>query len=226
MGYSEGANPVIKVDLHTHSIASPDGSLTEADYHRMLKSGKLDCIAVTDHNTIAFAKELHEKLGDKIIIGEEIMTRDGEIIGLYLKKVVKPGLSASDTVEAIKKQGGLVYIPHPFETFRRGLQLTTLAAIADGVDIIETGNGRAVFQNKSRLAIPWALSHNVPGAASSDAHGWHGWGKTHTLLQKAPTRTTLVNLLGRAMYRVRPPGLRGILYPKLNRIRRRRRHAA
>jgi len=217
---------VIKVDLHTHSVASPDGSLTDADYRLMLKTGKLDCIAVTDHNTITFAKELHDQLGDKIVIGEEIMTKDGEIIGLYLKKAVKPGQTAAETVAAIKKQGGLVYIPHPFETFRHGLQLDTLGAIADGVDIIETGNGRAVFQNKSRLAISWALSHHVPGAASSDAHGWHGWGKSYTLVEKLPSRTTLLNLLERAMFRVRPPGLRGIVYPKLNRLRRKGRHAA
>jgi Predicted metal-dependent phosphoesterases (PHP family) len=72
-----------KVDLHTHSIASPDGSLNEDNYRKMLETGRLDCIAVTDHNTIAFAKELHANLGDRIIVGEEITTLDGEIIGLF-----------------------------------------------------------------------------------------------------------------------------------------------
>ncbi len=211
-----------KVDLHTHSIASPDGSLTEADYSKMLESGKLDYIAVTDHNTISFAVGLNDKLGSRIVVGEEITTLDGEIIGLYLKSVIKAGMSAADTVAAIKAQGGLVYIPHPFETVRKGVSLDTLNAIAKDVDIVETQNGRAFFQNKSKLAETWAAEHKVPRAASSDAHGWHGWGKTYSVSESMPTRASLANLLSKATYQVSMPGLRAVLYPKLNRIRRRR----
>jgi len=212
-----------KVDLHTHSIASPDGSLNEDNYRKMLETGRLDCIAVTDHNTIAFAKELHANLGDRIIVGEEITTLDGEIIGLFLTKPVKPGMSAADTVRAIKQQGGLVCIPHPFETVRKGIPIVVLDAIADRVDMIEVRNGRAVFQNKSRQAEAWATEHRVAGVASSDAHGWHGWGRTYTTVAEMPTRGTLVKLLANATYKVGLPGIRGVLYPKLNRIRRRRR---
>jgi predicted metal-dependent phosphoesterase TrpH len=213
----------MKADLHTHSVASPDGSLTEQHYRRMLDSGRLDYIAVTDHNTIAFAEELRRKLGPRIIVGEEINTLDGEIIGLYLKKRVKPGMSAAETAVAIRKQGGLIYVPHPFETVRKGMRLDTLAHLVDWVDIIETNNGRAVFQNKSQLAREWAAMHQVAGAASSDAHGWHGWGKTYSLLKRAPTNATLPDLLAAATYKAGRPGLRGMLYPKFNRIRRRKR---
>lgn len=212
-----------KIDLHTHSIASPDGSLDENHYRKMLDSGRLDCIAVTDHNTIAFAKELHTKLGERIIVGEEITTLDGEIIGLYLTKPIKPGMSAVDTARAVKEQGGLVCVPHPFETVRKGLQIAVLDAIADQVDIIEVRNGRAVFQNKSKQAEAWAAEHHVAGVASSDSHGWHGWGRTYTIVSELPTQDTLVKLLASATYKVGLPGIRGVLYPKLNRIRRRRR---
>lgn len=211
----------MKVDLHTHSIASPDGSLTEAHYRKMLDGG-LDYIAVTDHNTISFAQELQDKLGNHIIVGEEITTLDGEIIGLYLKQVVKAGMSAVDTAKAIKKQGGLVYVPHPFETVRKGLRPQTLDAIAKHVDIIETRNGRAVFQNKTKQAEAWAAAHHISGAASSDAHGWHGWGRTYSVLKSAPMRARLVKQLATATYKASSPGLRGVLYPKLNRIRRSR----
>lgn len=213
----------MKIDLHTHSVASPDGSLTEFDYHKMLQAGRLDYIAVTDHNTISFAQELQKELGDKIIVGEEITTLDGEIIGLYLKSVVKAGMSAVDTAAEIKKQGGLVYIPHPFETVRKGISLETLNSIVDHVDIIETRNGRAVFQNKGKHAETWASKYDAPGAASSDSHGWHGWGRTYSVIEAAPTGSTLAKLLSKATYKVGLPGLRGVLYPKLNRIRRRRR---
>lgn len=213
----------MRIDLHTHSVASPDGSLTEAGYRKMLDTGRLDTIAVTDHNTISFARELHQKLGDRIIIGEEITTSDGEIIGLYLKQAVSAGMSAVQTVAAIKKQGGLVYVPHPFETVRKGISVEVLDSIAKEVDIVEIHNGRAVFQNKSKLATAWAAKHHVPGAASSDAHGWHGWGKTYSIVPSAPNKTTIAKLLAQATYKVGLSGLRGVLYPKLNRIRRRRR---
>ncbi len=212
----------MKLDLHTHSFASPDGSLTTADYKRMLDTGKLDCIAVTDHNTISFAKELREKLGHQIIVGEEITSLDGEIIGLYLEEPIKPGMSAAETVAAIKAQQGLVYIPHPFETMRKGIKVEMLDELSLGVDIVEIRNGRAFFQNTSKQSEAWAVAHNRPRAASSDAHGWHGWGRTYTEVEAAPTRATLTQLLTRATFRVGLPGIRGILYPKFNRIRRKR----
>lgn len=213
---------MIKVDLHTHSIASPDGSLTADHYKKMFDTGRLDCIAVTDHNNIAFAQKLHAQLGDRIIVGEEVTTLEGEIIGLYLTQSVKPGMSAADTAAAIKQQGGLVYIPHPFETMRKGVSILTLNTIAKQVDIMEVRNGRAVFQNKGKQAEAWAAEQQVVGAASSDAHGWHGWGRTYSVVAEPPIRATLVELLASATYKTGLPGVRGVLYPKLNRIRRHR----
>lgn len=216
---------VIKADFHTHSVASPDGALDVGDYRRILKQGTLDYIAVTDHNTIAFAKALRAQLGHAIIVGEEITAKEGEIIGLYLSEVVPPGLSAADTVLAIHAQGGLVYIPHPFETVRKGLPSQVLTSIASRVDVMEVHNGRAVFQNRSAIACEWAIAHTVPGAASSDAHGWHGWGRTYTLLKERPTRNNLPKLLTSATLRPGYVGFRGILYPKLNRMRKKVSHA-
>jgi predicted metal-dependent phosphoesterase TrpH len=214
-----------KVDFHTHSQASPDGALSLEHYRRALVQHRLDCIAVTDHNTIEMAQQLHEELGDKIIVGEEITTTQGEIIGLYLTEVVQAGLSAAETVHRIKAQGALVYIPHPFETVRKGITPETLDEIAADVDIIEVHNGRAVFQNKGQQALAWAEKHAVPGAASSDSHGISGWGRTYTMLDDMPTEETLVKLLQAASYQRGFPGFRGILYPKFNRLRSRRWHA-
>jgi predicted metal-dependent phosphoesterase TrpH len=213
---------MFKVDLHTHSVASPDGALTAAQYRRALEQGRLDCIAVTDHNTITFALGLQQELGsDKIIVGEEITTTQGEIIGLYLKHVVPAGLTAMETVKAIHDQGGLVYIPHPFETVRQGISMDTLEEICAFVDIIEIRNGRAVFQNFAATASAWALAHDIPGGASSDAHGQAGWCRTYSMLPKMPTRRTMLNLLAHASHVAAFPGLRGMLYPKFNRIRKR-----
>lgn len=214
-----------KIDLHTHSAGSPDGGLQVRDYQRMLAAGGLNVIAVTDHDTIAFARKLHQQLGEQIIVGEEISTAQGELIGLYLQDVVPAGLSAIETAKKIHAQGGLVYVPHPFETVRKGLSLEVLNQIVSEIDIVETHNGRAVFQNRSAVAERWAETHAVPGAASSDAHGRSGWGKTYSLVSELPTRKTLPKLLHAGSLRVGSPGVRGVLYPKMNRLRKKIRHA-
>lgn len=210
-----------RVDLHTHSLASPDGALTAAHYRRMLDENRLYCIAITDHNTTDFALELHAELGDRIIVGEEITTLEGEIIGLYLRRTIPAGLSLGETVQAIKQQHGLVYVPHPFETVRKGLSLAALDTIADDVDIVEIRNGRALVQNRAAQAEEWASEHDVPGAASSDSHGWHGWGRTYSLVANKPTRLALASLLDTARHHRRLPGVRGVLYPKMNRLLKR-----
>jgi len=211
-----------RVDLHTHSIASPDGALDAKDYAAMLASGKLNYIAVTDHDRIDFALKLRAELGPQIIVGEEITTRQGEIIGLYLRRKVPAGLSARETAERIKQQGGLVYVPHPFETVRKGITLHNLSGIADLVDIIETQNGRAL-QNRGLQAAHWAEQQGVAQAASSDAHGKRGWGKTCSIIDGAPAAANLAELLQTAQYDKRSVGIIGRLYPKLNRLRSSRR---
>lgn len=208
-----------KVDLHTHSVASSDGGLKLAHYKYFLDNKLLDYIAVTDHGTIDFALQAQQSLGEKIIVGQEVTTLDGDIIGLYLTKQIKSGMSAADTAKDIKAQGGLVYVPHPFETVRSGISEKTLGEIIQLVDIIETFNGRAFLQNKNRLAREWAEQANKATAASSDTHGRYGWGFTYSVVDKKPTVTTLVTLLANADQSRRRVGI-GVIYPKLNRIKK------
>lgn len=212
---------MIAVDLHTHSQGSPDGGLRLKDYERMLQSGVLNVIAITDHDDVSFALSVREVLGDQIIVGEEVSTKDGELVGLYLTKRIEPGLSARETAEAIKAMRGLVYVPHPFETVRHGLTKQTLDEIAELVDIVEVHNGRAIFQNRGNLAERWAEANNKVTGSSSDAHGWSGWGKTFTVVEEMPRQSTLVSLLQSAQLQRGSVGLRGALYPKANRLRRR-----
>ncbi|HSW80255.1 MAG TPA: PHP domain-containing protein [Candidatus Saccharimonadales bacterium] len=211
---------MFKIDLHTHSVASKDGGLSADDYKRKLARGDLDYIAITDHDKIDFAKQLAVELGDKIIVGEEIEVQEGEIIGLYLTESIKPGLSAKDAMAKIHGQGGLVYIPHPFETVRKGLSENVLNEIADLVDIVEVHNGRAIFQNKTTTALFWAAKHQKAYATSSDAHGWKGWGKTFSVVDPEPTKDNLVGLLSHATHIQKKAGLLGALYPKWNRFRK------
>ncbi|MEO5627524.1 MAG: PHP domain-containing protein [Candidatus Saccharimonadales bacterium] len=208
-----------KIDLHTHSSASPDGGITAKQYKKILDSGKLDYIAVTDHNRVDFAIQLKNELGDKIIVGEEVMTKDGELIGLFLTKLVKPNMTAAQTTKAIHDQGGLVYLPHPFETSRKGLQKATLDTIASEIDIVEAYNGRAIIQNRTSLALAWARENGKPIFASSDAHGKPGIGHTYTTSTKIFNSSNFSAVLAEAhIVAARPPVL-SLAYPKYHRFR-------
>jgi predicted metal-dependent phosphoesterase TrpH len=210
-----------KVDLHTHSSASPDGGISETQYAQVLEAGLLDYIAITDHNRIDHAQRLQNALGDRIIVGEEIMSTGGEIIGLYLTELVHPGLTPQETIEAIKAQGGLVYIPHPFETVRKGLHPAILEELVDQIDLIEVCNGRAFAQNRSEQAVVWAKLNRVIGIASSDAHGLHGLGRTYMQLERQPKQDDLLELCMGGVPRTERPGIRALLYPKYHRLKRR-----
>ncbi|HEV7454667.1 MAG TPA: PHP domain-containing protein [Candidatus Saccharimonadales bacterium] len=209
-----------KIDLHTHSVASPDGSLRLEHYQRALAEKRLDFIAVTDHNRIDFAVQAQAGLGSQIIVGEEITAKEGEVIGLFLHEAVPSGLPLAETIERIKSQGGIVYVPHPFETVRKGLPERIMDLNAVRIDIVEIRNGRAVFQNKGVHAETWARVHTKPGAAGSDAHGWYGWCKTYTVIDRTPTAETIAASLQAARYIVGNPGVRGLAYPKFNRLRK------
>jgi predicted metal-dependent phosphoesterase TrpH len=209
-----------KIDLHTHSIDSPDGGITKEQYLKALNYGDLDYIAITDHNSIEFALDIQKEVGDKIIVGEEIMTNAGEIIGLYLTENIEPGLSPEQTIDRIKSQNGIIYIPHPFETIRKGLHPNVLEEIVNKVDIIEIYNGRAFAQNKSQQTAVWAKINKKPGAASSDAHGFIGLGATYTHISDKPNRDNIVSLISSSVPNAERPKIRSLLYPKYNKMKK------
>jgi hypothetical protein len=211
---------MLKIDLHTHSDASPDGGITIEQYIRAIDHQLLDFIAVTDHNTISRAQELQKALGKKIIVGEEIMTAQGELIGLFLEKAIKPGKSALETAHEIREQGGIVYLPHPFETVRKGISELTLEEIAKYVQIVEVYNGRAFAQNRGPQATTWARLNGRACAASSDAHGSKGLGTAYTVIKEEPTAKNLSSLILHGHCRMERPPLRTLLYPQLNRLRK------
>lgn len=210
-----------KVDLHTHSIASPDGGLSIAHYKQALDSGLLDYIAVTDHNRIDYGLLAKQELGDRIIVGEEITTEVGEVIGLFLTEPIAPRISLTDTLAAIDQQGGITYVPHPFETVRKGLHPADLESVVSQVDMIEVCNGRAFAQNRAAQALVWARLNKIPGAASSDAHGYRGLGRTYTQIKQPPTAQNLIKQLAAANLITDRPGIRALLYPTYHRLRKR-----
>ncbi len=209
-----------KIDLHTHSGLSFDGGLTLIDYTKILQQNVLDVVAVTDHNTITFAKELQKKFGRKIIVGEEIESLDGEIIGLFLQKEIPPKLSAFETIQRIKMQNGLVYIPHPFEIQRKSIKIKMFEKIKKEVDIVEVFNGRSMFRGKE-LKDKEILQFKNFFTASSDAHCFLGVGKTYTGISGVPTRQTLLKALKKGVLVKNYPPLISYLCPFINKIKKR-----
>ena len=161
----------LRVDLHSHTWYSHDSLLKPEHFVEACLLKGINCIAVTDHNEVDGAKAVARIAPFKVIIGEEIRTRDGEISGLFLKERIAPNLSAMETIRQIRRQKGLVYIPHPFAagvTMR--LRSAVLEALAEHVDIVEGWNSRGLLRSDDHKAQQWAMGHGVPFAAGSDAH--------------------------------------------------------
>lgn len=161
----------LRVDLHMHTGFSPDSGTGLEDFvARCVRTG-LNCIAVTDHNTIEGALLVREMAPFRVIVGEEITTAGGEIIGLFLQEKVPRGLPPLETVERIKEQGGLVSIPHPFDHFRRSvITREALYEVLPYVDIMEAFNARNTLQGDNRKAEALAREHDILTTAVSDSH--------------------------------------------------------
>jgi len=164
------------VDLHAHSSASFD---SVADPRRMVERAiaiGLTHLAITDHERIDGAQRAVDAAGERlqVIVGEEVRSRDGDLLGLFLERAVPPGLSAAETAAAIHDQGGLVGLPHPFDGFRasggsKADGEDALEQLAGLVDYVETHNARA-YRDANPRAAAFAARHELPGVASSDAH--------------------------------------------------------
>jgi predicted metal-dependent phosphoesterase TrpH len=162
---------VIKVDLHVHTYRSPDSLAMPDDIRRWARRHHIDVVAITDHDTITGALEMRRRWPEFVIVGEEIKTDRGEIIGLFLNEEIPAGLSPAETIRCIRDQGGLVYVPHPMDRVRgSALAPDALLDVVKDVDVIEVFNARVTFAADNRLAEEFALNHGLARGAGSDAH--------------------------------------------------------
>jgi predicted metal-dependent phosphoesterase TrpH len=173
---------MIKTDLHVHTKYSHDSFLNFKTLENLYLKKGINCLAITDHNEIEGAlrfKEYTQKI--KVIIGEEVFTTHGEIIGLFLNEKIPAGLSPEETVFRIKNQGGLVYIPHPFDYDRRKsiLEFDKIKELIDDIDIIEVFNSRTRNQIYNDNALELAIETNKIKAVGSDAHTFLELGRSY-----------------------------------------------
>jgi hypothetical protein len=172
--------PLIDVDLHMHTDHSHDCATPVEVLLATARAQGLGAIAVTDHNEISGALEARaqaERAGVKVIVGEEVKTAgQGEVIGLFIEEKIPRGLSLAETVAEIKRQGGLVYVPHPFDRMHSVPDYEHLLTILDDVDAIEVFNPRVAIGAFNDEAERFAAKYRIVAGAGSDSHVAQGLG--------------------------------------------------
>jgi predicted metal-dependent phosphoesterase TrpH len=168
------------VDFHIHTRFSRDSILTEETFIKKAVERGLTHVVITNHNNVEGAVAVRDKVAElkltdrlTVILGEEVSTADGEVVGVFLEKTIPRGLSANETADEIHRQGGLVSIPHPFDPFRGShIKEGPLRNLADmgKIDMVEVFNCRVAIQRHNEEAAEFAKRYDIPGIAASDSH--------------------------------------------------------
>ena len=172
--------PLIDVDLHMHTDHSHDCATPVESLLETARDRGLGAIAVTEHNEISgavAAAAIADQYGVKVILGEEVKTASqGEVIGLFITEKIERGMTLAETVAEIKRQGGLVYVPHPFDRMHAVPDYEHLLPIVDQIDLIEIYNPRVALDTFNEEAARFAAKYRIPAAAGSDSHVTQGLG--------------------------------------------------
>jgi predicted metal-dependent phosphoesterase TrpH len=173
--------PLIDVDLHMHTDHSPDCATPVEVLLATAREQGLGAIAVTDHNEVSGALEARAQAAAdgpvKVIVGEEVKTaREGEVIGLFIEERIPRGLTLAETIAEIKRQGGVVYVPHPFDRMHAVPDYEHLLGVLEEVDAIEVFNPRVAIGAFNEEAARFAAKYRIPAGAGSDSHVAQGLG--------------------------------------------------
>lgn len=170
---------MIRVDCHLHTVESGDAWTTVEQLAERVEACGLDVVCVTEHNHIA-GYDLSRLIGARVVVGEEIRTRSGELIGLFLRERVPYVLPADEVVARIRAQGGLVCAPHPYDPLRGGVGAQLPALCEAGlIDAVEVFNAKIEDPAVNAAAVATARAYGLPGTAGSDAHDPAGIGAAY-----------------------------------------------
>lgn len=203
-----------RTEFHVHTKASHDSLMSRRSLLRRCRRTGVDCLAITDHNEIKGALECKpwlEAHGVAVIVGEEIFTSKGEIIGLWLKERVEPGLTPEETVAEISRQGGAVYVPHPYDEKRHRtvLDREALIRVAPVVDCIEVHNGRNIdahYDAEQEAAYRQAAGVNpsIKRVIGCDAHCPFEIGRNVVVTEAPIERSSFPECLDAAVFEPSP----------------------
>jgi predicted metal-dependent phosphoesterase TrpH len=171
----------VRVDCHLHTAASGDATTSLEELAERAVACELDVICITDHNVTAAAVAAAERdIGVRVIVGEEIRTPEGDIIGLFLTERIPYVLPLTDVAARIRDQRGLIYLPHPYDPGRSSLGTAASRLCADGLaDVVEVFNAKIEDQALNERAADLAARCGMPGGAGSDAHDPEGIGAAY-----------------------------------------------
>lgn len=176
---------MIKLEFHCHTHASKDSITCPADLVSAARRKGIDRVVVTDHNSVAGAREAQAIDPELIIVGEEIMTTKGEILAAFVTEEIPAYLTPQETIRLLKEQGAFISVSHPFDEMRKGgWKEDDLLEILPFVDAIEVYNSRCMFPRFNRRAREFAEKHNIPGTVGSDAHAAFELGRSLLLLDQ------------------------------------------
>jgi predicted metal-dependent phosphoesterase TrpH len=162
---------MVKAEFHCHTCYSKDSQVTIQDLIDICQRKGIQRLVVTDHNTIEGALEAHALYPGMFIVGEEIMTTQGELLGFFMKESIPRGLSPLETINILRSQGAFISVSHPFDAFRRGRwEPENLIKIVPYLDAIEIFNSRCMFSRFNTRAKEFAQQHHLLGTVGSDSH--------------------------------------------------------
>ena len=182
----------MRYDLHIHSKYSTDGVLDPEKIVKIAIKRELNGIAITDHNTIkgGIKTKKYERVDFQIVVGSEIMTECGEIIGLFLTEEVK-SREVQDVISEIRDQDGIIVIPHPFDELRRSAAHPKEEDVKF-IDCIEGFNSRCIYKKYNNKAVEFAMKHNLTVTAGSDAHFSNEIGNAGIITETEDIRESLI----------------------------------
>ena len=159
----------------------------------------LDMVAITDHNTVEGARDFCRKAPDRLLMGEEIRTTEGEVLALFVEEHVPPDLSLQETLDRVHAQDGLVGAPHPLDRFRDvSMGRQTLETVRGQLDFVEVLNARVIAHGDNRLARELAVRWGLAVSAGSDAHAAFEVGRAYVEMPRFEGRHDFVDCLAQA----------------------------
>ena len=211
---------MIKADLHIHTRYSMDCNTPLDRIIKRCQELGINCVAIADHGTAEGALEMQKIAPFKVIIAEEILTTQGEIMGMFLEETIPSGITPEEAVKRIRAQGGLVNIPHPFETIRgSALKDWCIEEIAKDIDLMEVLNSRSPFPANSNRARAFAAKNGIPGGAGSDAHTVQEIGNAYVEMPDFNDAGEFLRSLAQGKIRGKRSGMFVHFYSALARIR-------
>ncbi|NLN69452.1 MAG: PHP domain-containing protein [Chloroflexi bacterium] len=161
----------LRVELHLHTAASADSLVTPQNLVKHCQQVGINRVAITDHNCIKGALAAHALAPELVIVGEEIETTQGELLGYFMTEPIPPGLEPMQVIQRLRDQGALISVSHPFDRIRSAQWTEAqLLAITPHVDAIEIFNARCLSNHPNQQAAAFAQAHGLPGTVGSDAH--------------------------------------------------------